>query len=222
MFRKLVADADIDKPKYGNLAKAGNSAVVGTKYNHLGTGRSGLASYMDKQTIEHNLEQREKNYGGGGYAFQMLGKDGKPDPEATLNIGGRVHKPRHDGSFYVVDEAYLSLCEREESERKEYVKSIVRKCVISDEICAKVLGLDIEVLEKLCASKGCATAVILKKLGMSPSIDEYDCTPSYLDCIDESSTFFSGGISKLTKIVNGFMPVLEKSTPSSVTTKGEE
>lgn len=217
---KFKDDIDNVAGTYGQISKKDIKPVAGTKYNHVGSKRSGLSSYMDKGIIQHNLEQREKNYGNGGYAFQMLDKDGKADKNATLNIGGRIHMPRADGTFFVVDQDALDLAEREEKERKEYIKSVVRKVVISDVIGAKVLGLEVDDFVALCEPNGCSR--IRKELNMNPKVDEYNCAPSYLDALDESSTLFTGGIQKLTKIVNGFMPIMEHATPASVENAGTE
>jgi hypothetical protein len=49
---------------------------------------------------------------------------------------------------------------------------------------------------------------VAKELGISEDLAKYNCIPSYMECLDENSTFFTGGTSKLTKIVSHFLPVV--------------
>ena len=79
-----------------NGSNIGKHVISGTKYNRYGSRGAGLASMMDNELISDNIQQKEKNWGGGAYSFVALDRDGNPAKNAVLNFNNRAFS-RPDG-----------------------------------------------------------------------------------------------------------------------------
>lgn len=196
----------------------GKEIVSGTKYRG---NKRGLASTTESDVVQKNLENQLAVYAEDGYTFVMLDKDGKPRKNATINISGRVFKSRNDGTFHIVDSGYLAHIEKQREEHDEYIKSVMRKAVSSDEAGAHILGLSKEFFRKICAPKGIRSlpggdAIYEKvfgsswdEIGAESDLDKFNCTPSFMHVLNENSTVFAGAVSKLRAIIEAFNPIME-------------
>ena len=214
---KLRKNAGDIVPQYGPDTEGNYHAIQATKYNRYGKRGEGLSSVMDSEIIKKNLEAKRLAFNTGGYTFKMVG----PHPEnATLNIGGRIFAPRPaDGSFRVVDNDLLKDIEDQYKERHEYIKGIVKKCAIADEVCSQVLGIEPSLLREICAPHGVEKVFgdqFRDTIGISQEVDSADCTPSFLDALNGDSITYAVGMAKLTKICLAYCPIVEGMTSEKV------
>lgn len=193
----------------------GRQIVSGTRYHGS---KRGLASTTESSLVQKNLENQLAVYGEGGYTFCMLDDKGHAKTNATINIGGRVFKSRNDGTFHIVDSGYLSHIEKQREEHEEYIKSVMRKAVSSDEAGAHILGLSKDYFRMLCQPGGISKAKIYEQvfgskrddIGDESDLDKFNCSPSFMHVLNENSTVFAGAVSKLRAIIEAFNPILEE------------
>lgn len=213
---KSAQNAEIQVKGNGSY-QYGREIVSGTKYAHIGGKRTGLASTMDTELVQRNLENELAAYGDGAYQFQMLNPDKTVKKNATIKIGNRIFKSRNDGTFNVIDESYLKKIEQDRLEHEEYIKGVMRKAVTSDEALAHILGVGVNYARRLCAPGGIQDKGLYeqvfgatrREIGDESDLDKFNCTPGYLHALNENSTQFAGSISKLKAIVAAFSPILE-------------
>lgn len=198
----------------------GFEVISGTSYNNLGGKRRGLASAMDTNLVQQNLENRLARYGEGGYTIAVLDANGNKKPNSTLEIDGKIFKSRADGSHHIVDNSFIEVIERESEQQEEYIRNIVRKVAKSDRIGAHILGLGLDFFLSLCAPKGITNAGYYKDIfGADPTafgdsdLDKFNCKPSFLQVLSQDSSVFAGAISKLKAICMAFTPILQDCTP---------
>lgn len=201
------------------LVKDGKATqMTGTKYKY-GT-RKDVSSYMDAKRIERNLEERALNLGHGGVRYAILDKDGKPDKDAVQNIDGRLFRADGIGSFFKSDGTYLAEMVKEQKERMEYVKQLMGIASVSNEAMAALIGVPVDEIPKMCGADKAQ-----KYFGdfiVSTEIDNANCEPDFLATVDPSSIFASQGYTKLRRIIEHIMPIVENMTALSHLNDGVE
>ena len=179
----------------------------GTKYNHVGS-RSGLSSMLDSQIIERNAITENQNFGDGFISFTVEKKKGKYPP---LNIGGRLHYPNDDGKIVIVDSAILDRELQMENERRDYIKQIIERASISNNICSMVLGQDARGLLGAGQDGGVAMAAELKAV---------DAMPETIETLDTTGQLYSKCIQKFKIIIKAFLPIIDNMTTKAVQNEG--
>ena len=180
----------------------------GTKYNHVGS-RSGLSSMLDSQIIERNAITENQNFGDGFISFTVeKNKKGNYPP---LNIGGRLHYPSSDGKIVIVDSAILDRELQMENERREYIKQIIERASISNNICSMVLGQD---------ARGLLGAGQDGGVSMSGDLKAIDAMPETIETLDTSSKLYSQAIQKFKIVIKAFLPIIDNMSSKSVQNEG--
>ena len=179
----------------------------GTKYNHVGS-RSGLSSMLDSQIIERNAITENQNFGDGFISFTVEKKKGKYPP---LNIGGRLHYPNDEGKIVIVDSAILDRELQMENERRDYIKQIIERASISNNICSMVLGQD---------ARGLLGAGQDGGITMSGDLKAIDAMPETIETLDTSSKLYSQAIQKFKIIIKAFLPIIDNMTTKAVQNEG--
>ena len=179
----------------------------GTKYNHVGS-RSGLSSMLDSQIIERNAITENQNFGDGFISFTVEKKKGKYPP---LNIGGRLHYPNDEGKIVIVDSAILDRELQMENERRDYIKQIIERASISNNICSMVLGQD---------ARGLLGAGQDGGITMSGDLKAVDAMPETIETLDTSSKLYSQAIQKFKIIIKAFLPIIDNMTTKAVQNEG--
>ena len=179
----------------------------GTKYNHVGS-RSGLSSMLDSQIIERNAKTENENFGDGFISFTVEKKKGKYPP---LNIGGRLHYPNDEGKIVIVDSAILDRELQMENERRDYIKQIIERASISNNICSMVLGQD---------ARGLLGAGQDGGVSMSGDLKAIDAMPETIETLDTSSKLYSQAIQKFKIVIKAFLPIIDNMSSKSVQNEG--
>ena len=179
----------------------------GTKYNHVGS-RSGLSSMLDSQIIERNAITENQNFGDGFISFTVEKKKGKYPP---LNIGGLLHYPNDEGKIVIVDSAILDRELQLENERRDYIKQIIERASISNNICSMVLGQD---------ARGLLGAGQDGGVSMSGDLKAVDAMPETIETLDTSSKLYSQAIQKFKIIIKAFLPIIDNMSSKSVQNEG--
>ena len=180
----------------------------GTKYNHVGS-RSGLSSMLDSQIIERNAITENQNFGDGFISFTVeKNKKGNFPP---LNIGGRLHFPNGEGKIVIVDSAILDRELQMENERRDYIKQIIERASISNNICSMVLGQD---------ARGLLGAGQDGGITMSVDLKAVDAMPETIETLDTSSKLYSQAIQKFKIIIKAFLPIIDNMTTKAVQNEG--
>ena len=179
----------------------------GTKYNHVGS-RSGLSSMLDSQIIERNAITENQNFGDGFISFTVEKKKGKNPP---LNIGGRLHYPNDEGKIVIVDSAILDRELQMENERRDYIKQIIERASISNNICSMVLGQD---------ARGLLGAGQDGGVSMSGDLKAIDAMPETIETLDTSSKLYSQAIQKFKIVIKAFLPIIDNMSSKSVQNEG--
>ena len=179
----------------------------GTKYNHVGS-RSGLSSMLDSQIIERNAITENQNFGDGFISFTVEKKKGKYPP---LNIGGRLHYPNDEGKIVIVDSAILDRELQMENERRDYIKQIIERASISNNICSMVLGQD---------ARGLLGAGQDGGVSMSGDLKAIDAMPETIETLDTSSKLYSQAIQKFKIVIKAFLPIIDNMSSKSVQNEG--
>ena len=182
--------------------------------------RHGVTSYLDKQVIMDKKEQQYRKYGGGSTNFVMIGEDGKPDPNATLNFNNRVFKPNgiREGAFRIIDGKMLKDMEDEYEELQAYINRIAKLVSISDDSAKIILGLKDDEFEDLFskANDGAKKDLQDKVAGIDEDLQNYNAKPSFLASLHSDSEKFTMGVSKLRKICAALLPIIEDQTTEAV------
>ncbi len=204
-FRQRANHDELDNNKsVENHFKMAN--LAGTKWGHVGSGRTGINSILDKQIIADHLKTKERNMGKGYLKLQLQG-GGKDTP---INIGGRMMYPEADGNYVIIDSSVVAEMQKSETEKREYVESIIEKASLSNSICALILGRsDDGDLYKMLGpgQKGGAT--------MSNELAAVDCMPETIETLDPTGQTYSKAIQKFKLIIKTNMPMLDNMTPAS-------
>ena len=179
----------------------------GTKYNHVGS-RSGLSSMLDSQIIERNAKTENENFGDGFISFTVEKKKGKYPP---LNIGGRLHYPNDEGKIVIVDSAILDRELQMENERRDYIKQIIERASISNNICSMVLGQD---------ARGLLGAGQDGGVSMSGDLKAIDAMPETIETLDTSSKLYNQAIQKFKIVIKAFLPIIDNMSSKSVQNEG--
>ena len=179
----------------------------GTKYNHVGS-RSGLSSMLDSQIIERNAKTENENFGDGFISFTVEKKKGKYPP---INISGRLHYPNDEGKIVIVDSAILDRELQMENERRDYIKQIIERASISNNICSMVLGQD---------ARGLLGAGQDGGITMSGDLKAVDAMPETIETLDTSSKLYSQAIQKFKIIIKAFLPIVDNMSSKSVQNEG--
>lgn len=213
MADKIRDDGRVAREKKNTSGEFLKSVKSGVKYEGK---RHGITSYLDKQVLVDKKEQQYRKYGGGSTNFVMLGADGQPDPEATLNFNNRVFKPNglQTGAFRILDAKMLKDMEDEYEDLQAYINRIAKLASISDESAMFVLGLNEREFKLLFSST--TDSDELNELGIDNDLQKYNCKPSYLSSLHSDSEKFTMGVSKLRKICAGLLPILEDQTSEAV------
>jgi hypothetical protein len=204
-FRQRANHDELDNNKsVENHFKMAN--LAGTKWGHVGSGRTGINSILDKQIIADHLKTKERNMGRGYLKLQLQG-GGKDTP---INIGGRMMYPDADGNYVIIDSSVVAEMQKSETEKREYVESIIEKASLSNSICALILGCkdDADLYKMLgVGNKGGAT--------MSNELAAVDCMPETIETLDPTGQTYSKAIQKFKLIIKTNMPMLDNMTPAT-------
>ena len=192
--------------------------MTGTKYKY-GT-RKDIASYMDKARIEKNLQERALNIGGGGVRYAIIGPGGAIDKEAMQNVDGRLFKPDAEGHFFRADGTYLGEMVKEQKERSEYVRKLMGIASVSNETMAALIGVEPNEIPKMCGAN--KAKAYFGDFVVSDEIDSANCEPDFLATVDPSSIFASQGYTKLRRIIEHIMPIVDNMTSVSHLNDGVE
>lgn len=176
--------------------------------------RDGISSILDSGIKRGDALKNKDGLGDG--AVTMFFRDEKgaviKGEKASMTLGGLNFSAREDGSFRLVDEAWLDEEAKLEQQKRDYVDEIVGK-MLTDEIFEKTLGIPNEAFMSLCKSGGSELA-----LGIPQDIDAASALPSVLDSYVPGSQMYLLCLSKQRAIIKYFMPVLQK---KSETKSGE-
>ena len=186
-----------------------NENKSGTKYSHVGS-RSGMSSMLDSAIIERDQRTQAENFGDGFISFVVdAKKDGKFPP---MNIGGRIHFPDKNGKITIVDSAILDKELKLENERREYLKQIIERASISNNICSMVLGQEASAL--LAAGRDGKGSI------KDPELIRVDALPESIETYDTSGQVYSKAIQKFKIVIKAFLPIIDNMTPQSVQNDG--
>ena len=179
--------------------------LAGTKWH--GSGRTGISSILDKDIIDDHLRTKQRNMGKGYLKLKLQGGD----KNTPLNIGGRMMYPDADGHYVIIDSSVVAEMHRSETEKREYLESIIEKASLSNSICALILGCkdEAELLRFLGIGNNGGVA------NMSPELTGVDCMPETIECLDPTSQTYSRAIQKFKLIMKTNMPMLDNMTPAS-------
>jgi hypothetical protein len=234
MFVSKYVDDKIVKGKiltnYEGLKKETNLFKPGVKYHHVGQRSDTLSAALDRDLYANVQASRDLKYGGasgiaGRYSFKMTGANaGQPLP-----FDDRLHYPGANQEFTVLDGDLLEEEYKLYQEREEYINKIVELCIVSDEQCMKILGLDKMDELKLFLGAGTYKATSVDVDGITrktvdlgkealPSDEVYNATavPSILNMLPSSHLNYSFGIAKLKAAISYVNPVIKKNKSKSV------
>jgi len=188
--------------------------LAGTKWGHVGSGRTGIASALDRGIVADHLKTKERNMGRGYIKLSMPIGTTAAEVELArttpINIGGRMMYPDADGNYVIIDSSVVAEMQKSETEKREYVESIIEKASLSNSICALILGRsdDADLYKMLgVGNKGGAT--------MSNELAAVDCMPESIECYDPTGQTYSKAIQKFKLIIKTNMPMLDNMTPAS-------
>ena len=184
----------------------------GTKYNHVGS-RSGLSSMLDSQIIDRNQKTESENFGDGFISFTVEKKKNAKGQMTypPINISGRLHYPNDEGKIVIVDSAILDRELQMENERRDYIKQIIERASISNNICSMVLGQDARGLLGAGQDGGVSMAAELKAV---------DAMPETIETLDTTGQLYSKCIQKFKIIIKAFLPIIDNMTTKSVQNEG--
>ena len=163
---------------------------------------------LDSQIIERNAKTENENYGDGFISFTVEKKKGKYPP---LNIGGRLHYPNDEGKIVIVDSAILDRELQMENERRDYIKQIIERASISNNICSMVLGQD---------ARGLLGAGQDGGITMSGDLKAIDAMPETIETLDTSSKLYSQAIQKFKIVIKAFLPIIDNMSSKSIQNEG--
>jgi len=202
--QRANSDAIVGNESVKNHFKMAN--LAGTKWGHVGSGRTGINSILDKEIIEAHLKTKERNMGKGYLKLRLA--DGKAD--TPLNIGGRMMYPDAQGNYIIIDASVVAEMQKSETEKREYLEGIIEKASLSNDICALILGrkdaTDLETM--LGAGKNGGVDK------MSADLLAVDCMPETIETLDPTGQTYSKAIQKFKLIIKTNMPMLDNMTPA--------
>jgi len=204
-FKQRPNSNDIDgNESVKNHFKMAN--LAGTKWGHVGSGRTGINSILDKEIIDAHLKTKERNMGKGYLKLRLA--DGKPD--TPLNIGGRMMYPDAQGNYLIIDASVVAEMQKSETEKREYLEGIIEKASLSNDICALILGRkdEADLRDNMLGpgQKGGAT--------MSADLAAVDCMPETIETLDPTGQTYSKAIQKFKLIIKTNMPMIDNMTPA--------
>ena len=208
MKRKITVDANGRSNAVNEMFEG--RKMVGTKWDHVSTGRTGWNTLLDTKIIDSHLETEKRNYGQG---FIQLGIPGftKGSKAPPINIGGRLMYPDEEGVYTIVDTAVVDKMSKMEEERRQYIESIIEKASLSNDICALILALnhpdDLEAL--LGAGQNDGGYIT------DANLVAVDAKPSALETYDPTSLTYSQAIQKFKLVIKHHMPIIDNLTPST-------
>lgn len=177
----------------------------GMKADHIGSDRKGIFSITENEKIKENIKKRERNLGNSAASFIATGDDGKPIPFAKYNLNGRMFTADGDGRIRLVDTQNVKESLKAIKEREDYIDKVMDYVVYDDHITADIFQMNLDYFEKVCNAKGPG----MTDYGIPESVNEYNCLPSLLRTLDEHSTLYGGGLSKLRALVSAIMPIFD-------------
>ena len=206
-FRPQSNHAGLDSnSSIANHFKKAN--LAGTKWSHVGTGRQGINSILDKDIINDHLKTKTRNMGKGFIRLKL--QDG--DADTPINIGGRLMYPDSDGSYVIIDSCVVNEMQKSEIEKREYLESVIEKASLSNAICSLVLGMkDESELYRLMLGPGAKGGVA----NMSDELVATDAMPETIECLDPTGQTYSRAIQKFKLVIKAAMPMLDNMTPQS-------
>lgn len=206
-FRPQSNHAGLDSnSSIANHFKKAN--LAGTKWSHVGTGRQGINSILDKDIINDHLKTKTRNMGKGFIRLKL--QDG--DADTPINIGGRLMYPDSDGSYVIIDSSVVNEMQKSEIEKREYLESVIEKASLSNAICSLVLGMkDESELYRQMLGPGAKGGVA----NMSDELVATDAMPETIECLDPTGQTYSRAIQKFKLVIKSAMPMLDNMTPQS-------
>ena len=188
--------------------------LAGTKWSHVGTGRTGIDSVLDRDIINDHLQTKRRNMGSGFLKLRLQDHDRtKPTP---INIGGRLMYPDDEGNYIIIDSSVVHEMQKSEQEKREYLESVIEKASLSNDICSLILGCkDADELEKQYLGSGASGGA-----RMSAELIATDAMPETIETLDPTSQSYSRAIQKFKIVIKKRMPMLDNMTPQ--TTLNEE
>jgi hypothetical protein len=202
--QRANSDAIVGNESVKNHFKMAN--LAGTKWSHVGSGRTGINSVLDKKIIADHLETKERNMGKGYIKLNLA--DGSAD--TPLNIGGRMMYPDKLGNYLIIDSSVVAEMQKSEEEKREYLEGIIEKASLSNSICALILGQKDEAALKLLLGPGKNGDVD----NMSADLAAVDCMPETIETLDPTGQTYSRAIQKFKLIIKMNMPMLDNMTPA--------
>lgn len=179
-------------------------SLEGTKYSRYGARPSGLGSMLDSDIVKRNIEREQQNLGDGFIQMAILDDDKKNKP---INIGGRLHYADSKGVFTIIDEKYLEIMKQRETEKREYIESLIQTAIMSDEICATLLGTNEQGLRTILGS-GAG-----REYGVDGDLLAVDARPSAIETYAETSPAYSNAVQKFKIVIKAKMPIVSELTP---------
>jgi len=178
-------------------------SLEGTRYNRYGERAPGLGSLLDTKIVQRNIDREKDNLGEGFIELQITDTNKQTKP---LNIGGRLHYADATGKFTIIDEKFLDVMKQRETEKREYIEGLIQTAIMSDEICATLLGvknLDSVLGSGRGASYGIPAGDLLN----------VDAKPSAIETYSESSKMYSDAVQKFKMVLKRKMPIVSELTP---------
>jgi len=178
-------------------------SLEGTRYNRYGERAPGIGSILDSTIVERNIKREQENLGEGFVELQISDKNKQNKP---LNIGGRLHYADNEGKFTIIDEKFLDVMKQRETEKREYIEGLIQTAIMSDEICATLLGVK-DLNSVLGSGKGAGYGI--------PAGDllNVDAKPSAIETYSESSKMYSDAVQKFKMVLKRKMPIVSELTP---------
>jgi len=179
-------------------------SLEGTRYNRYGDRAPGIGSILDSKIVERNINREKENLGEGFVELQISDKNKQNKP---LNIGGRLHYADNEGKFTIIDEKFLDVMKQRETEKREYIEGLIQTAIMSDEICATLLG--VKNLDSVLGSGNGAQFGIPR----GPILD-VDAKPSAIETYAETSAAYSNAVQKFKMVLKRKMPIVSELTPA--------
>jgi len=192
----------------GEVAKP--PSLEATRYNRYGERAPGIGSVLDGEIVKRNIKKEQDNLGKGYVQLQVVGHD--KANAAPINIGNRLHYPDKSGKFTIIDDKYLDIMKQRETEKREYIEGLIQTAIMSDDVCAVLLGTDQTGLDAILGARGRAgTAYGVPSVG---PLFEVDARPSAIETYAESSQAYSNAVQKFKLVLKNKMPIVSELTPA--------
>jgi hypothetical protein len=179
-------------------------SLEGTRYSRYGSRAEGMASLLDTEILKRNIDKERENLGDGFVELMIVDESKRSQP---LNIGNRMHYANADGKIAIIDGKYLEIMKQREQERREYIEDIMQTAMMSDEICATLLGTNIAGLNaKLGGGVGAIYGIT------DEAIIKISALPSSIETYSEHSINYSNAIQKFKMCFKKYMPCIDTLT----------